>query len=155
MNLSKTYECIPHQLLIAKLEFYGLGKASFRLMLDFLPRSKQRTKIGSTFSSLYHICTEKSYLQVSRSKEVKLLGITIDNKLKFKKHIEDLHLEDLHMTCTCHALRRLRTYLTVDKARLLANSVIYSQFNYAPLIWLLACKTAINKICKIITEHLK
>ena len=39
--------------------------------------------------------------------------------------------------------------MTVDKARILANASINSQFNYAPLIWMFASKTAINKILKI------
>ena len=36
----------------------------------------------------------------------------------------------------------------VEKARL-ANALINSQFKYAPLIWMFASKTAINKILKI------
>ena len=48
-----------------------------------------------------------------------------------------------------HALRRLRLYLTVDKARLLAISFIDNHFNYAPLIWMFAGKARINSICKI------
>ena len=48
-----------------------------------------------------------------------------------------------------HALQRIRRNLSVDKARLLANAFIDSQFNYAPLIWMFAGKTLINKICKI------
>ena len=51
MDLSKAYDCIPHNLLIAKLECYGVDKASLRVLLDFLTRRKQRTKIGSSFSS--------------------------------------------------------------------------------------------------------
>ena len=47
------------------------------------------------------------------------------------------------------ALRRLRLYLTVDKARLLAISSIDNHFNYAPLIWMFAGKARINNICKI------
>ena len=80
------------------------------------------------------------------SNEVKLLGITIDNELKFKKHIEDLCKKASYKL---HALRRIRGYLTVEKARILANAFIDSQFNYAPLIWMFAGKTLINKICKI------
>ena len=80
------------------------------------------------------------------SNEVKLLGITIDNELKFKKHIEDLCK---NASYKLHALRRIRGYLTVEKARILANAFIDSQFNYAPLIWMFAGKTLINKICKI------
>ena len=77
--------------------------------------------------------------------EVKLLGITVDNELKFKKHIEDLCKKASYKL---HALRRIRGYLTVEKARILANTFIDSQFNYAPLIWMFTGKT-INKICKI------
>ena len=80
------------------------------------------------------------------SNKVKLLGITIDNHLNFKKHIEELCKKASYKL---HALRRIRGYLTVEKARILANAFIDSQFNYLLLIWILAGKTLINKICKI------
>ena len=51
MDLLKAYDCIPHNLLIAKLECYGVDKASLRLLLDYLTRRKQRTKIGSSINS--------------------------------------------------------------------------------------------------------
>ena len=54
-----------------------------------------------------------------------------------------------HLIGKLHALQRIRRYLSVDKAKLLANAFIDSQFNYAPLIWMFAGKTLINKICKI------
>ena len=57
VDLSKPYYCIPHNLLIAKLDCYGVDKASLRLLLDYLARRKQRTKIGSSFSSWCHINT--------------------------------------------------------------------------------------------------
>ena len=82
---------------------------------------------------------------IPSSNEVNLLGITIDNQLKFKKHIEVLCKK---VSYKLHALRRLRGYFTVKKARILANAFINSQFNYAPLIWMFAGKTFINKICK-------
>ena len=50
------------------------------------------------------------------SNEVKLLGITIDNEFKFKKHIEDLCK---NASYKLHPLRRIRGYLTVEKARYL------------------------------------
>ena len=80
------------------------------------------------------------------SNEVKLLGITIDNKLKFKKHLEDLYKKAFYKL---HDLIRIRGYLTVVVARMLANAFIDSQFNYVPLTWMFAGKTLINKICKI------
>ena len=77
------------------------------------------------------------------SNEVKLLGVTTDNELKFKKHIEDLCKKASYKL---HALRRIRGYLTVEKARILANAFIDSQFNYAPLIWMFAGKTLVKSV---------
>ena len=37
----------------------------------------------------------------------------------------------------------------IEKARILANAFISNQFNYVPLMWIFASKTAINKILKI------
>ena len=57
MDLLKAYDRIPHNLLLAKLECFGVDKASLRLLLNYLTRRKQRTKIGSSFSSWCHIST--------------------------------------------------------------------------------------------------
>ena len=55
MDLSKAYDCISHELLIAKLECYGLDEISLKLILNYLSHRKQRTKIGSSFSSWFDI----------------------------------------------------------------------------------------------------
>ena len=62
---------------------------------------------------------------------MKLLGITIDYELKFKKHINELCRKASYKL---HALQRIRRYLSVDKARLFTNAFIHSPFNSAPLI---------------------
>ena len=82
--------------------------------------------------------------KINNSRVIELLGIVIDNQLKFKKHIENLCKKPM-----LHALRRIRKFLTVEKARILANAFINSQFNYPPSIWMFGSKTAINKILKI------
>ena len=50
MDLSKAYDCLPHDLIIAKFEAYGLSKSSLSLLLDYLTSCKQRVKIGSSCS---------------------------------------------------------------------------------------------------------
>ena len=50
MDLSKAYDCLPHDLLIAKLETYGLDNGSLKLILDYLSFRKQRTKVDSAYS---------------------------------------------------------------------------------------------------------
>ena len=57
MDSSKAYDCIPHDLLIAKLETYSLDKISLNVIFDYLNNRKQRTKIGCSFSSWYDIIT--------------------------------------------------------------------------------------------------
>ena len=50
MDLSKAYDCLQHDLVIAKFEAYGVSKNSFKLFLDYLEGRKQRVKIGSSSS---------------------------------------------------------------------------------------------------------
>ena len=55
MDLSKAYDCLPDDLLVAKLENYGVGKATLNLISNYLSHRKQRTKIGSSYSDWYQI----------------------------------------------------------------------------------------------------
>ena len=227
MDLSKAYDCISHELLMAKLECYGLDEISLKLILNYLSHRKQRTKVRLSFSSWFDIyitlasyraqhlrrfCCIKSEVcnftddnilysfdkklgtifsnlkydlenvlswfqanflkaspskfefmilgdkqntsfvsnisgkKINNSREIEPLGIVIDNQLKFKKHIENYAKK---ASFKLHALCRKHRFLTLEKARILANAFISNQFNYVPLMWMFASKTAINKILKI------
>ena len=50
MDLSKAYDLLPHDLLTAKLEAYGLDNGSLNLLLDYLSFRKQKAKVGSAYS---------------------------------------------------------------------------------------------------------
>ena len=84
--------------------------------------------------------------KIETSTEVTLLGVKIDKQLNFKSHIEELCRE---VAYKLHALRSIIKYLTIKKAKVLANAFINSQFTYVPLIWVNAGKSSIAKICKI------
>ena len=55
MDLSKVYWLLPHNLLIAKFEAYGIGKSGLNLLLNYLSNRKQRTKVNSSYSDWYDI----------------------------------------------------------------------------------------------------
>ena len=50
-DLSKAFDCLSHELLIAKLEAYGFDKKSLALIYDYLLNRKQKVKINNSFSS--------------------------------------------------------------------------------------------------------
>ena len=54
MDLSKAYDWLPHDLMIAKLEVYSLAKESLPLISDQW-LSKLETKIGSVFSDWAYV----------------------------------------------------------------------------------------------------
>jgi hypothetical protein len=56
MDLSKAFDCLPHNLLWLKFEAYGLSKNSLKLLQSYLENRKQRIKIGSYYSDWDQIC---------------------------------------------------------------------------------------------------
>ena len=51
MDLSKAFDCIPHDILIAKLHAYGLDENSLVFIYSYLKRREQAVRINYTYSS--------------------------------------------------------------------------------------------------------
>ena len=231
MDLSKAYDCLSPELLIAKLAAYGVGYHSLKFLYSYLTNRKQRVRIGFSVSEwlelllgvpqgsilgpiLFNIfindllfldlesdiCNfaddntlsacdstiggvlakinsdmprvlrwfrrnemmvnpdkfqtmflgyqDKISLMIDgfnilSSDSVKLLGVIIDKKLTFNDHISQMCEKSEGKV---KALLRIRKYIDLPKAELLANSFILSCFNYCPLIWMFCTKTAENMI---------
>ena len=50
-DLSKAFDCLPHDLIVAKLHAYGFSIDSLKLINSYLTERKQRVKINDQFSS--------------------------------------------------------------------------------------------------------
>ena len=56
MDLSKAFDCLPHDLLILKLKAYGLSETALSLIDSYLSKRKQCVKVGidiSTWKDIY------------------------------------------------------------------------------------------------------
>lgn len=55
MDLSKAFDCLPHNILLSKLLAYGLSENSVQLLKSYLSDRKQQIKISSVVSSWANI----------------------------------------------------------------------------------------------------
>ena len=51
MDLSKAFDCLPHDILLDKLSAYGMSTDSVSLLESYLSNRKQQIKINSILSS--------------------------------------------------------------------------------------------------------
>ena len=71
-------------------------------------------------------------VDIKPNNSVKLLGITLDNKLNFEKHISSIYKS---ASCQLNAPFRLKKFLGFKERKILTESFVYSSFNYCPLVW--------------------
>ena len=81
--------------------------------------------------------------KLSATDHVKLLGIEIDDKLKFSNHVKTLCSK---VNKKISAFSRLNMYISREQAWTICKAVILSNFNYCPLIWLFCNKGAYKEI---------
>ena len=235
MDLSKAFDCIPHELLIAKMHAYGFEFNTLVFFYFYLKNRKQNVKINNTYSVfqvllsgvpqgsilgpiLFNIfindllmnienselhnfaddntisCSSETLgdlitnleiesnkatewfkvnnmivnpdkfqsiiidrkgqtnnptkltidgSEISSENSVTLLGLEIDSKLNFDKHISKLCNKCAGIL---NALCRIKRFLAFNERKILVNSFIYSNFNYCPLVWHFCKKESTNKI---------
>ena len=122
MDLSKSFDSLPHELILAKLHVYGTDIESLEFLQDYLSNRTQRVKLDFTFSSRLKI----------------LLGISqgfILGQLFFNIFLNNI-LWFIEKTDICNFANENTIY----------NSFILPQLKYCCLVWMFCCKTLQNKI---------
>ena len=74
---------------------------------------------------------------IERSDCEKMLGVKIDYKLNFDEYVKTLYCKANNKL---RALARATSYMSVEKKKILMNSLFNAQFNYCPLV----CCTAVR-----------
>ena len=92
------------------------------------------------------VCTKIGPYNIERSEQQKLLGVLLDNKTTFDKHINNLCAK---ASQKLNALCRVSSFMSTNKKRLVMKAFISSQFRYCPLIWMNYSRTLNNKINRI------
>ena len=111
-DLSKAFDCLPHSLLLAKLQAYGLEMSACRLMASYLSGRKQRVKVGNARSEW--VTLSKGVPQGS------ILG-----PLLFNVFINDLYMfiqdcvlynyaDDNSLSCTANTIEEVISSLESD-----------------------------------------
>ena len=83
---------------------------------------------------------------MNNSKEEKILGIIIHNRLTFSSHIRELCKK---ASQKISALSRISNQLNDFEKTLLWNAVVKSQFNYCPLVWIFCSRISNSMIDRV------
>ena len=84
--------------------------------------------------------------QIKNCKYEKFLGVNIDSKLSFEKH---LNIICGKASAKINALGRFALFMNSEKRRTITNAFFNSQFSYCPLIWMFHSRLINNKINRL------
>ena len=113
---------------------------------NYMKLNAEKCEFLITGHRFEHLWLNVGETQVWEKNQVKLLGITIDNELKFDDHITKICRK---ANSKLSALSRLARYLSMEQKKLLYMSFIEAQFKYCPLTWMFCSRSCNNKINKL------
>ena len=97
MDLSKAFDCMHHDLLIAKLDAYGITPSGLKLLKSYLTNRQQRVKIGNTTSEWKEIL--KGVLQSFIFGPI-LFNIFINDMFHFITRADPINYADDNTICS-------------------------------------------------------
>ena len=110
---------------------------------NFLEHNGDKSKLITFKANRSNL--EESKIQINgstiiiESKNVKLLGVTLDHQLRLEEHIKVFCKEAGKKV---NALARIAPYMDESKRILLMKRFILSYFNYCPLIWMFCSRVS-------------
>ena len=113
-------------------------------------------QITANFGKFQSILSSRHYIEtfnisigdhiISRNNTLKILGITLDEKLNFNEHIRNICQTSSRQI---NALRRISKILNRQCREKVYKSFINANFGYCPLVWMLCGKCNLRKIEKL------
>jgi hypothetical protein len=83
---------------------------------------------------------------IKREDNVKLFGITVDDKLKFIKHVNNLCNR---AASQLNVMYRFKNIFSFEDKKRIYNTFILSNFNYCPIVWHFCGKSEMRKLERI------
>jgi hypothetical protein len=136
MDLNTVLKTLEHDSLLAiewfRANYMKLNTEKCHLLVAGFKHEQVWAKIGNEL--------------IWESNEEKLLGVTIDRKLNFEKHIANI-CQRAHSKLS--AIARYRRFLDFDKLKALIKAFVESQFSYCPLVWMFHDRNVNNRINRL------
>ena len=95
---------------------------------------------------LWQKCFYYDNLTVKNSNEEERLGLTLDRKLTFHQHCKKMCRKAGQ---ELSAILRLSPYLDTNKRKIICTTMVKSQINYYPLVWMFCTRRSSNLINKV------
>ena len=84
-----------------------------------------------------------SAVQNENNSSEKFLGVTIDAKLTFEKHIKQIYAK---ARAKLKALARIAPFMNIQKKKVLMEAFLTAQFRYCPIILMFHSRKLNNKL---------